>query len=77
MPADEERPDDHAAEVLKRNIERSRELLAKKKRQSQGRGGGESPLEDDTHHPQQSVPSHESPSTRGGTIGQRKVGGGR
>ena len=76
MPADEERPDDHAAEVLKRNIERSRELLAKKKQQSRGRGEGE-PLQDDTHHPGQSVPSHEPASTRGGTIGQRKIGGGR
>ena len=70
--------DQHAEEVLRRNIEQSRELLAKK-HQAHDAQHGEPPLAEDKLHADESPYSHEANTVHdtSGSSGIRNMAGGR
>lgn len=77
MAEQHEHSHDDAAAVTKRNIEQSRELLARKHKQEQARGA-EPPLEDDPNVASQENPSaQETTGMMGSTGGIRNMSGGR
>jgi hypothetical protein len=77
MPKNGQRRDDGANEVVKRNVEEARKLLAAKQQRNKARSHEGEPLQDDDLHGDQNMLANEPLNARGATAQQRNLGGSR